>query len=133
MPCNSDYLEPTRYETEIANAATLLVWLQKKLNQTVGAIEIYCSNAMNYPKTKDGDYIVAKLCSLVKSLSKEDFELCVYNARDETSRKLATWWEEHEKADKKRIKKELKQQQLIQIRKQALSKLTAEEKKALGL
>lgn len=133
MPCNSDYMEPTRYEKEIANSATLLVWLQTKLNQPINDIEIKMSNPMNYPQQKDGDYIVAKLCSLVRSLSEEDFESYVYNAYDKTSRELATWWEEHEAADKERIQKELELQKLIEIRKAALSKLTAEEKKALGL
>lgn len=98
MPCNSDYMDPTNKEKELQETAKLLVYALKKKRRKVpkwvsdAAKDIYCLE----------DKVVPELCSLIRSFHKEDMDRIVYNGRDKTSRRLADWWEEHEKADKKR-------------------------------
>jgi len=50
---------------------------------------------------------------------------------------LAAWWKDHQERDKARIKAEnallAKQKEEAKVKKQALSKLTEAEKKALGI
>lgn len=46
---------------------------------------------------------------------------------------LRKWWEEHQKEDEERIKKEAKDKDTLKLRKKALEKLSAKERAALGL
>ena len=66
-------------------------------------------------------------------MSKKKQDEFIYNARVKESRDLADWWEEHQGADRKREAKEKKAKKEADLRKKALSKLTAAERKALGL
>lgn len=43
------------------------------------------------------------------------------------------WWNEHKEADRIREEREAKARRIAQIKRQAIGKLTPEEKKALGL
>ena len=56
-----------------------------------------------------------------------------YNAKNKTSRRLADWWEEHQEADKKRLKKELKEAKENKDRDTLIAKLTTYEKRLLGI
>ena len=46
---------------------------------------------------------------------------------------LAKWWEAHQKADKLRLQREAQEREQARLKKVALEKLTAIERKALGL
>lgn len=46
---------------------------------------------------------------------------------------LSLWWKEHQEQDRKRIASELAEEERKTLKRVALSKLTNEEKKALGI
>ena len=132
MPCNSDYLAPTSREKGLQLAAQLFVYFKQKLKEPVGgalqasALDQYCND----------DTWTPMLCGRLRDLQRKHplkFNTIVYNARDPMSRKLATWWEEHLKADAQREAKERAEARAAKTREQALKKLTPAEKKALGV
>jgi hypothetical protein len=70
------------------------------------------------------DKLTCLLCFACKELNQGGYFLKISNP----DRELTKWWEEHQKADKKREKEEREKH-----RNSGLNKLTEEEKKALGL
>ena len=54
-------------------------------------------------------------------------EEILYNGRNEMSRRLATWWENHQEHDRQRMKKEQEEEAREQLKRNTLSKLTKEE------
>lgn len=128
MPCNSDYLDPNAREVELKRAAGLLVFILERTGQSVTR-ELRETANDSYAKR---DY-VATLCSVLKRLNSKEFDDVVYNARDKQSRDLADWYEEHEAADRAREHQEKSAALDKKIKRQALSKLSAEERRVLGL
>jgi hypothetical protein len=130
MPCRSDYLAPTAREEELQKAAQLLIYvlnergLRKQItkNLTHAAGDSYC--------TID---FVPELCKQLKSMTVDEHERIVYNARSPSSRRLADWWERHQAADRVREQKEQEQVSLTAKKRSALQKLTPEERHILGL
>ena len=128
MPCVSDYMEPTGKEKRLQETAKLYEYALLEMNVFVpadvkaAAKNIYCR--------KD---FVPDLCELILLLNDRQRQRVVYNPYNKMSRKLATWWEEHQEADRKRIAEENKIMYEAHIRKQALAKLTDEERLVLGL
>jgi len=57
-----------------------------------------------------------------------DFESSIKNDKD-----LTKWWEQHQKIDKERMERLEAEKKKQQLKKMALSKLTTEERKALGI
>ena len=57
----------------------------------------------------------------------------VYDGRNKTSRDLADWWDEHLEADEARERLEAERKYDDEIKKIALKKLTAEEKRILNV
>lgn len=49
------------------------------------------------------------------------------------SAEMVSWWEQHQEKDRLRLAQEEERQQLIETKEAALAKLTAQEKKALGV
>lgn len=110
MGCRSDYLEPTNYEVEVRETATLLLWFLQQLDRreitVIAKAKVVSDNT--YPTKADGDFVVSTLCAELRELqtkSKARFDEIVYG-RNKRSRELANWWEDHEKADNIRIKKD---------------------------
>ena len=135
MPCNSDYLKPSKREQELQRAAKLLIyvirndpknskgWIQPCQELLDSAENIYCTK----------DWIPA-LCRHLGCLNADELEELVYgNPKDSMCRDLADWWETHQAADAARIAKEKEQVRLSSLKCQALDKLTDEEIEALGL
>lgn len=113
MPCRSDYLEPTNRELDSQEVAKHLIYVSKiiknKLPENIKNAATDC-----YGNVKLLDDMVQLLCSMLSSMSEEDINRIVYNAKDKKSRKLADWWETHQVADKKRIKKEAAEKKKIE-------------------
>ncbi len=74
---------------------------------------------------------ITQLCAAIKALSKKKLETIVYNAHNETSRDLASWWEDHKKADAEHEKEEKEEMKRKKLKKSALSKLSPEERRAI--
>lgn len=128
MPCNGDYLDPNQRERELQRAAKLLQYVLSELkikvppDITLAAKNEYC----------DSDY-VPDLCSLLKKLTPKLKKKIIYNPKVALSRELANWWEDHQAADKEREREE-RQNRIDETAKQkALQKLTAKERRLLGL
>jgi len=133
MPCNSDYANPTERESRRVNAAALLLVVYKRLN-TKAPSWIYDSARNIYGENKEDKDPVQHLCDLLSDMSKDEIDKLMYsNSKDKDQRALANWWEQHQKDDAKRLKLEQEQKERKKLKKQALSKLSSEEKKALGL
>lgn len=73
------------------------------------------------------------LCSTIKKMSKNQLDKIVYNGYNKMARDLADWWDEHQEMDKAREKEEQKKKREREVRKSALSKLTDEERRILGV
>lgn len=132
MPCNSDYLEPTRFEKEVKATAELLYYVDCLLGR-VDDVRTKLVAKATYPTKSDGDYVVSRLCETISSFTDEQMDAIVYNARSKKSRQLADWWEAHQEADKKRIQEEINALKDDEDIKKALSKLTQRERNLLGL
>lgn len=131
MPCTSDYPEPTERNRFLRHTAKLLIFAQTEVGKIVtpllraAANDVYCS----------ADH-VPELCALLTRLQThvpEAFNDMVYNAHRRESRELATWWEDHLKADAERTKRENEDTARAALRQQALAKLTPAEMDALGI
>lgn len=129
MPCNSDYLAPTGKEKQMQDAARYQVVVRTRLNMTVPAWlkrevkNIYAADERN----------VTELCRILTEMGKEARDKLLYSdAKDAKIRDVAAWWEEHEKADKARVKKEKAEAKTAKTKKEALAKLNPAERKALG-
>lgn len=126
MPCDSSYLEPTHRERQLQQTAQLLVYVHGKLTLRSSA-DLLAAAANQYCRE---DY-VPELCAILNSLSPEELESIVYNARSKESRTLADWWERHQEADRKREAAERRDAERAALRASALAKLTPAERKAL--
>lgn len=101
MPCNSDYLQPSYREAELARAAKLMLYVANKLGfQPAAALESDAKSLYG-----GADY-VPSLCQAIRGMTPEQVNSIVYNAKDRTARDLADWWEDHQKADADREEKE---------------------------
>lgn len=120
MPCNSDYLNPTHEEKELSQIACLLDELdgKKKIDKSHWSGH----HPKVYGKRVNGDELIAKLCSRLK---KEDVS--------KRSLEMQIWWRDHKRADKKRIANEAANRKFSLERKAAIKKLTAKERRLLGL
>ena len=131
MPCNSDYLNPNQEELNKVLTSRLICFVDKKLGIKTDS-SIVKASKHTYGEGVTLNVIVPSLCAKIKSFTKAQKEEILYDAKNKTSRELADWWEEHQKADKIRLKFEKEQKANSKLRESALKKLTLEEKKVLG-
>lgn len=129
MPCRSDYLRPSGYEQKMQQTAQLLRYALLTLGQPVP--DWVAAEAKNL--YAHDERVVTMLCDLLTKLDTATREALVYNAHDRNARILATWWEDHRKADAARVARESKQEADQRTRQQALQKLTPEERDVLGV
>lgn len=97
MPCNSDHLEPTRREVYNRDTAFLYAHALESLNQKIPDT-VYQAMADTYCPVD----FTSELCSLIRAMDWSERDRIVFNAYDRTARRLADWWEEHDKADELR-------------------------------
>lgn len=130
MPCNSDYLAPNSNERAMQDAAIYQARVLKRLGRTVPA---WLKREVKNIYAKD-ERNVTNLCAILKEIGKEGRDKLLYSdARDAEMRDVAAWWEEHEKADKARLRTEKKLRTQKAAKAEALAKLSPADKKALGL
>jgi hypothetical protein len=122
MPCNSDYMAASGYEIALSRVACLLDEIEgKPINQSHWHgyhPRVYSRT----PSKAEADEMVARLCSFLRDADVTRYSL-----------EMQMWWRDHLKADQARIEREHHEAEQANKRKEALSKLTPEERKALGL
>lgn len=98
MPCRSDHMEANTQEVYSRETAKLVVFASAKLGKPVAA---YISKAADtyYGDPGHHDGITAALCALCTSMTEAQKDEIIYNGRDANSRKLAAWWDDHQKVD----------------------------------
>lgn len=128
MPCNCDYLEARNTEVESRDAAKHIVYINSKLPYTKTENWIVKASKEYYGNEERLNDLVVILCKLCHNLGPILQEKIIYNGNSKQARALADWWEEHQEADKQRIKEENKEL----AKKKALAKLTEVERQLLG-
>jgi hypothetical protein len=129
MPCNCDHLEPTARERAFQKAAKLLLLVHNYNNWKAPielrghAQDVYCSI----------DY-VEQLCTILQEMPDKAREKMLYgDPKNRPRRELASWWEDHQEEDRKRVQRELDAAQKKKDKEAAVAKLTPYERKLLGL
>ena len=125
MPCNCDHMNANSLEIELSR----VLMLTEELNTGV-PVDSRSSDWSGYKAgvynggdlKKRADEATANLCS---RLQKTDVSKC--------SPEMQIWWRDHQAADRAREAKEKAETERNALRASGLSKLTAEERKALGL
>lgn len=122
MPCNSDYMNASGYEIVFSQVACLLDEIEGKpidKSHWNGYHPRVYSRGL---RKADGDAMVARLCSFLRDADVTRYSL-----------EMQMWWRDHLKADQARIERELRESEKEAECKAAISKLTPEERKLLGL
>ena len=128
MPCNSDYMNPSKQEAAQKEAAILYLWVCKHVSAGVPTWATQSANNLYGCNDAERDTVVA-LCNMLKSLGPNIVDTMLYvDARNKDARALAIWWENHQEEDAQRD--EWEDQEALKAA--ALNKLTEEEKRALG-
>ena len=138
MPCNGDYLDPTNIEEEAKRVANLILYVNSFSNEKTPVwirecAENYYSGHGNKLARDVIDELVSHLCDKITNMTDSKRNKIIYNSRNKVSRDLASWWEEHQEADRLRLEDEAKEFKRLELRKYALSKLSRAERNALGL
>lgn len=125
MPCNCEYLNADDLEIEISRVYCLLEEIRtgKPVNPESERWNGYHPRVYNKVNRKRADRVVAKLCDILDKTT--DLRLSRY------SLEMQTWWRDHQKADRARLAKELKEDQQKALVESAQQKLSAEELAAL--
>lgn len=121
MPCDSSYLNASGREIELSRVACLLDELDGK---PINASYWDGYHPLVYGKCGEinEDKLVSKLCSRLQNIDVKKQSL-----------EMQIWWRDHQIADKKRLKNELKEKKNKISRAAAIAKLTKYERKLLHL
>ena len=121
MPCNSDYMNATNNEVNLSIVFGLLDELQTGiLPKDFG--NGYDKRAYCHYEDELLDVKTEELCNHLQGIDVSGYSL-----------EMQMWWRDHQKADKKRVSKELFDLIKEADKKIALSKLSQYEKDLLGI
>ena len=93
MPCRVD---------EVFTPAKVV---SKQITEAMALFDFAFSNSISAPmKPRDraDNWYPETLCAHLSTMSVEERDLLIYDARNQSSRRLADWWEEHEQMDRDR-------------------------------
>ncbi len=119
MPCNSDYMNPS--EREIA-ASRVMCLLDELAGIPFNDKEWSGYHDDIYGTNFNLNNLVTVLCGKLQNTDVSKYSL-----------EMQTWWRDHQKADKIRVKKELEEKKTKSAKQAALDKLTVYERRLLGL
>lgn len=125
MPCDSSYMEANDREISLSRVCCLLEEIDtgKAVDTSSGAWRGYHPKAYNKGLSKhQADALVAKLCSKLSTLNPKNYSL-----------EMQTWWRDHLRADEERERQEKQKAEEERAKKDALTKLSAKERKVLGV
>lgn len=121
MPCNSEYLNASDAEIELSKVESLLDEIRTgKLNKD--HFSGYHPAVYNKHRDSELDHVVTLLCMHLQD-----------GGATKHSLEMQMWWRDHQEADRKRLKREMKAHKDDEHRQAALSKLTEYERNLLGL
>jgi hypothetical protein len=123
-------MDPTHRERESVLICQLLTYLLSAIDKEI-PVHITEGIQSGYGNLATLDKDTALLCSTIQNLSAEQTDHLVYNGRIKQARCLADWWDTHQEMDQKRLAEEQERQRQVELKKQALAKLTADEIKAI--
>lgn len=120
MPCNSDYMDPTREEINISQVGTLI----DELNGKGFDKHHWKGHHPIASKFKKGtlNELTKMSCGRLRGIDVTKYSL-----------EMQIWWRDHKAADKQRVEREQAEMELAVAKKKALAKLTLAERKVLGL
>jgi hypothetical protein len=116
MPCSSEHLEPTAREAESVRVLEFL----REIQELAFDHDSPHYGPYGHPGTLDKD--TANLC-----------DWCRAHDVKQKSLELQLWWQKHRRADAIREAHDQAEQRTRQLRLSAASKLTPEERRAVGL
>lgn len=122
MPCNSDYMAASDFEVQMSRVACLLDEIEGEPIDRAHWGGYHPRIYNRSPSKAEADDMVARLCSFLRDADVTRYSL-----------EMQMWWRDHLHADQARIERELREADTEAQRKSALSKLTPDERKALGL
>lgn len=91
-------MNATSKEIETRVVATHLVYALKELGREVP--EKVQDATGYYGSPNEADWLTDMLCSLCRSMSETEQNEIIWNARSKDARRLADWWEDHQRVDK---------------------------------
>ena len=132
MPCQSDYMAASGQELESKRVCGLLSYIYHKADKPLPE---WIAKAKDhyYGNVSRLDEATAMLCAQCRAMSPEEVEEYIYDAHSPDARRLASWWENHQEWDKRRVAEEEESRKKIMLKDRAVQKLTTEERDALGL
>jgi hypothetical protein len=140
MACNGEYLVANEVERESKRVANLIIYVAVAA-QLDAKYFFHKEMDMNQVRKSTGYYgnaaaidpLVRILCDIVGGFDEEQMTRIVYDGRLGHARDLAAWWQRHQAADVMRVREEEAAKKKAKVREAALSKLSDEEKDALGI
>lgn len=97
MPCNCDYMDANNLEVEISRVACLLDELAGKRKLDPSHWRGYHPRVYGNVTKLMGDELTAQLCEKLHTVDVTKYSL-----------EMQIWWRDHQKADKKRQRAELR-------------------------
>lgn len=128
MACNSDHQRPSQRELESVRVCSLIVFVLGHYGRDV-PVSIRRRADSCYGDMQYLDEDTARLCALCAKVD----DSFIYNGRDANARRLATWWDDHQAADRKREQQEASRLAHAKVVVSARNKLTPQELAALGV
>ena len=139
MPCDCSHMEPNQHEREIIRVSKCYSTLAKRMGREVPSWIKDGANGEISFKAKEGYWAyghpsrIHEATAMLCALCAEAPEGLIYDGRDAAMRKVADWWDDHQEADKVKARKAKEDAAREVLAASALSKLTADERAAVGL
>lgn len=111
MPCRSDYMDPNEAEKDSREVCNHILYVHeqlKKLPEHTFVVPEWVRSgaAAMYGAPNKLEEATQILCGLCRGMDYEIQGYVIYDGRSNQARKLADWWDEHQKADLARERKE---------------------------
>lgn len=127
MPCDSSYMEPDPRESESARVRGFL----REIGLPPKSPDLD-AGGNSYPSYVKQDSIYGNY----QTLTEDTAALCEWCSAHDVSKQsleLQIWWRDHQRADLQREKAREADEHLAELKRQAILKLTPDERRALGL
>jgi hypothetical protein len=134
MGCQSGYLEPHPREIYSKETATLIVYASGRLGLPEPEQWVRFASTYSYGDPVRYHELTEILCTICRNMTEDQQNAVIYDGRDPVARRLAEWWENHQKIDAER---EAAEQRLrdetakLTLAASVLARLSPEERSAV--